>query len=178
MDGLFESNKVGLIIILILRNTLICLKINREARKTFDTHESQCNFGLIIINYGKVQSKVNLKYDSCHKEVLSKFGNYLGNLMRDYNEKVSKSRNDLETQSLDASTTAEAVSLITNVQSYRKNVKKWEDQKNLFRDGQKMLERQRYQFPDNWLYSDNVEGEYSSFVEILSRKQNAIQTQV
>ena len=98
--------------------------------------------------------------------------------MRDYNEKVSRSRNDLETQSLDASTTAEAVSLITNVQSYRKNVKKWEEQKNLFRDGQKMLERQRYRFPDNWLYSDNVEGEYSSFVEILSRKQNAIQTQV
>lgn len=49
---------------------------------------------------------------------------------------------------------------------------------NLFREGQKVLERQRFQFPSGWLYSDNVEGEWDAFSDILSRKDALIQAQV
>lgn len=38
----------------------------------------------------KVQSKVSLKYDSWHKEVLSKFGSLLGNEMVDFHSAISK----------------------------------------------------------------------------------------
>lgn len=48
----------------------------------------------------------------------------------------------------------------------------------MYKEGQRILERQRYQFPSNWLYSDNVEGEWSAFSDILRRKDGAIQTQV
>ncbi|CAF4381107.1 unnamed protein product, partial [Rotaria sp. Silwood2] len=47
-----------------------------------------------------------------------------------------------------------------------------------YKDAQKILERQRYQFPSNWLYVDNVEGEWGAFNEILSRKNSSIQNQV
>ena len=38
----------------------------------------------------QVQSKVNLKYDSWHKEVLSKFGQMLGQNMQDFHSQISK----------------------------------------------------------------------------------------
>ena len=43
----------------------------------------------VIIDYGKVQSKVSLKYDSWHKDALGKFGNLLGNEMSLFHTQVS-----------------------------------------------------------------------------------------
>ena len=62
----------------------------RQARKTFDTSETKKEFGPVVIEYGKVQSKVSLKYDSLHKEVLGKFGSMLGNEMASFHNSVSK----------------------------------------------------------------------------------------
>lgn len=42
----------------------------------------------VIIDYGKVQSKVSLKYDSWHKDALGKFGNLLGNEMSHFHSQV------------------------------------------------------------------------------------------
>ncbi len=47
----------------------------------------------------------------------------------------------------------------------------------LFVDGERILERQRFQFPGNWLYSDNVVGEWSAYTDILTRKDTLIQSQ-
>ena len=55
-----------------------------------DTTESCKDFGPIRIEFGKVQSKVTLKYDSIHKEVLGKFGSMLGAEMQDFHSSVSK----------------------------------------------------------------------------------------
>lgn len=48
----------------------------------------------------------------------------------------------------------------------------------MYNEGQRILERQRYQFPANWLYSDNIEGEWGAFNDIMKRKDSSIQTQV
>lgn len=66
--------------------------VSRLTRKTFDTSDTKNEFGPIRIEFGKVQSKVSLKYDSWHKDVLSKFGNLLGNKMSDFHTSVSKVR--------------------------------------------------------------------------------------
>jgi hypothetical protein len=72
----------------------------RKSRTTFDTSDTRRAYGPIIIDYTKVQTKVTLKYDSWHKEALSKFGQLLGNEMGSFHSKVSKSRTDLEQQSI------------------------------------------------------------------------------
>lgn len=74
--------------------------ICRKSRTTFDTSDTRRAYGPIIIDYTKVQAKVTLKYDSWHKEALSKFGTLLGSEMQTFHAKVSKSRNDLEMQSI------------------------------------------------------------------------------
>ena len=47
-------------------------------------------FGPVEIHYGKVQQKVNLKYDSWHREILSRFGSLLGENMQDFHSTVGK----------------------------------------------------------------------------------------
>lgn len=45
-----------------------------------------------VLTHLQVQSKVNLKYDSWHKEVLSKFGQMLGSNMTEFHSQISKVR--------------------------------------------------------------------------------------
>ncbi|KAL7038933.1 hypothetical protein ACKWTF_009751 [Chironomus riparius] len=155
-----------------------CLNDIKKSRTTFDTSDTRRAYGPIIIDYAKVQAKVTLKYDSWHKEALSKFGSLLSNEMGTFHSKVSKSRTDLEQQSIEAASTSDAVTFITYVQSLKKEMLVWDKQVEVYREAQRILERQRFQFPTNWLHVDNIEGEWSAFNEIMKRKDSAIQTQV
>ncbi|XP_064484606.1 dynein heavy chain, cytoplasmic-like isoform X2 [Ornithodoros turicata] len=156
-------------------NTLVEIK---KSRTTFDISDTHKKIGPIIIDYAKVQSKVSLKYDSWHKDVLGKFGQLLGTDMQGFHNTVSKSRGELEQQSIDTASTSDAVSFITYVQSLKKKMKTWEKQVDLYREGQRILERQRFQFPNSWLHVDNIEGEWSAFNEMMQRKDAAIAAQV
>jgi dynein heavy chain 1, cytosolic len=155
-----------------------CLNEMKDSRKSFDTQDTFRLFGPISIDYTKVQSKVNVKYDAWHKDVLSKFGSLLGNELQDFHTHISKSRQDLESQSVEASSTSEAVGVITYVQSLKRKLKDWDKKVDSYSNAQKILERQRYQFPSNWLYTDHILGEWGAFNEILKRKDHSIQNQV
>lgn len=65
--------------------------------------------------------------------------------------------------------------LIWNKQDTNANSTHW---LQMYKEGQRILERQRFQFPTNWLYSDNIEGEWGAFNDIMKRKDSSIQTQV
>lgn len=54
----------------------------------------------------------------------------------------------------------------------------WEKQVEIYREAQRILERQRFQFPNTWLHVENLEGEWGAFNEIIKRKDSSIQTQV
>ncbi|XP_039279680.1 dynein heavy chain, cytoplasmic [Nilaparvata lugens] len=155
-----------------------CLNDVKKSRTTFDTSDTRREFGPIVIDYAKVQSKVTLKYDSWHKDILAKFGSLLGNEMLRLHGQISKYRSDLEQQSIEAASTSDAVCFITYVQSLKRNMKSMEKEVEMYREGQRILERQRFQFPSSWLHVDNIEGEWSAFNEIIKRKDSSIQTQV
>ncbi|CAH1114572.1 unnamed protein product [Psylliodes chrysocephalus] len=155
-----------------------CLNDIKKTRTTFDTSDTRREFGPIIIDFAKVQSKVSLKYDSWHKDTLGKFGSLLSNEMTSFHSNVSKSRSDLELQSIEAASTSDAVCFITYVQQLKRSMKAWEKQVDIYKEGQRILERQRFQFPTNWLHVENLEGEWGAFNEIIKRKDSSIQTQV
>ncbi|KAI7942887.1 hypothetical protein MJO29_012731 [Puccinia striiformis f. sp. tritici] len=150
----------------------------RKTRSTFDNSESSQDFGVCAINYEQVQAKVNAKYDMWQKDVLVRFGSKLGSVMRETHGAITKSRHDLEHYSIETSSTAQAVSFITFVQDLKRKVKKWEPDIEIFGSGEKTLHRQRYQFPSDWLYVDQIEGEWNVFNELLKRKNSAIQDQL
>ncbi|KAI0961093.1 hypothetical protein AcV7_000287 [Taiwanofungus camphoratus] len=76
------------------------------------------------------------------------------------------------------SSTAAAVTFITFVQDLKRKTKQWGPMIELCASGEKTLERFRYQFPDDWLYSDQLQGEWSAYNEILKRKNDSIQEQL
>lgn len=100
----------------------------KSMRKHFDVAETQKDFGPLVIVFGKVQSKVTLKYDNWHKEILSKYGSLLGQQMQEFFTSVSKARGELEQRSLDSGSTSDAVNFITYTQSLKRKVKGWEKQ--------------------------------------------------
>ena len=149
----------------------------RKTRGTFDTSESVRSFGIIAIDYEQVQAKVNAKYDQWQHEILLKFAGRLGIRTREVAAEIERSRRGLEDQSLESSSTAQAVSLITAVQQCRKKVQAWEPEVDTFRKGQTALTRQRYQFPTDWLPVEQVDHEWASLCEILSRKLKVVEDQ-
>ncbi|GAA5826137.1 hypothetical protein JCM11251_007177 [Rhodosporidiobolus azoricus] len=150
----------------------------RKTRSTFDNSETQRTFGVAVIDYEQVQSKVNAKYDTWQRDILSRFGAKLGAAMKETHAAIAKARHDLEQHSIETSSTAATVTFITFVQDLKRKVKKWTPEVAIFGSGQKTLERQRYQFPSDWFYVDQVENEWSAFNEILNRKNASIQEQL
>ncbi|KAF5351047.1 hypothetical protein D9756_008173 [Leucocoprinus leucothites] len=73
----------------------------KKARSTFDTSETSKSFGVCVIDYEQVQSRVNAKYDSWQRDILSRFGVKLGNAMKEMHASILKARNDLEHQSIE-----------------------------------------------------------------------------
>ena len=47
-------------------------------------------FGPVEVHYGKVQQKVMLKYDSWHRDILSRFGGLLGENMHEFHTIITK----------------------------------------------------------------------------------------
>ncbi|OJJ50928.1 hypothetical protein ASPZODRAFT_57610 [Penicilliopsis zonata CBS 506.65] len=149
----------------------------RKSRATFDTSEVSRAFGTIRIDYEQVQTRVNAKYDQWQHEILLKFGSKLGGRMREVHAEIAAARRDLEGQTLEASSTAHAVSFITIVQQCKRKARIWEPEVDLFRQGQTTLSRQRYQFPSDWLHVENVDGEWAALNELLVRKSKIVQDQ-
>ncbi|KAF2709100.1 hypothetical protein K504DRAFT_456000 [Pleomassaria siparia CBS 279.74] len=142
----------------------------RKTRQTFDTSEVSRRFGYVTVDYEQVQVKVNAKYDQWQQEILVKFASRLGQRMTDVYIQLEKARKDLESQTLEASSTAQAVSFITTVQLCRRKVAEWEPEVDIFRQGQTALGRQRYQFPSDWLHMDQIDHEWQTLNDVLDRK--------
>jgi dynein heavy chain 1, cytosolic len=149
----------------------------RQARSTFDTSGSKKTFGNVTIDYGQVQTKIAAKYDQWQREITSKFGGRVGLRMREVHNDISTSRTELEGQSLGASSTAQAVAFITVVQNCQRKARGWEPEVETFRQGQTTLNRQRYQYPSDWLPIDQINNEWDAFKEILDRKSRIVQEQ-
>ena len=149
----------------------------RSVRSTFDTTEVSRSFSNLTVDYEQVQTKVNAKYDQWQHEILTKFGGRLGTRMREVYAEVEKARKDLEIQSLEATSTAQAVQFITIVQACKRKVKTWTPEIDIFKQGQITLVRQRYQMPSDWLGVEQIDSEWTALVEILARKSKIVQDQ-
>jgi dynein heavy chain 1, cytosolic len=160
-----------------LQQWLQLLQEIRKSRAPFDTSDVSKSFGNLTIDYEQVQTKVNAKYDQWQHDILMKFAAKLGTRVRDVHGEVEKVRKELEGQALEASSTAQAVTFITIVQQCRRKVRIWEPEVDIFRQGQTTLSRQRYQFPADWLFVEQVDSEWAALNEILGRKNKIVQDQ-
>ncbi|KAJ2996812.1 hypothetical protein HDV02_006190 [Globomyces sp. JEL0801] len=149
----------------------------KKARSTFDTTRTMENFGPIVIEYGNVQTKVNAQYDIWQRDLISRFGTMLGNDMRTFYNTLNTVRKTLESTNV-TSKTKETVNFILLLQDLKIKSIEYESNVTLFQNCQRVLERQRYHFGPEWLYIDQIKGEWSSFKEILSKKNKVVDEQL
>ena len=149
----------------------------RKTRTTFDTSDVSRSFGYVTVDYEQVQVKVNAKYDQWQHDILIKFASRLGIRMAEVYSEIKVARKELETQSLEASSTAQAVAFITSVQQCKRKVQIWGPEVETFRQGQTALNRQRYQFPHEWLPLEQIDGEWQTLNEVLERKSKIVADQ-
>nr|CAD2174297.1 unnamed protein product [Meloidogyne enterolobii] len=150
----------------------------KKSRSMVDSPESQHKIFPFSVDYSRVQLKIAMKYDYWQKEVLFKFGNFLGTSMQDFFARISSARSELESQSIDSTNTSDTVALITQVQNLKKHIIPFKNKVSSYCTGQKLLNNHRFTFPPSWLYAENVEGEWSALMDVLEMKDTAIQTQI
>lgn len=141
----------------------------KQARSVFDTSKTLEKFESLVIDYGNVQTKVNVQYDHWQREITHKFASKLSSAMRDFFAMIQSARMDLEQQSFN-SAIAQTIDFVMSLQQLNASSDEWNNQLSIFQKGQKILEKQRYSFSSDWLFFDQVSGEWSAFQEILSRK--------
>ncbi|CCG82670.1 Dynein heavy chain [Taphrina deformans PYCC 5710] len=150
----------------------------RKSRTTFDVNSTTQDFPRVIISFDQIQSRVNSKYDSWQRDIVARFATVLTQQMRDFYATISRARNELESRSLENSTTTSAVAFIISVQDCKRDMDTWQTSMNHFRQGQANLSRQRHAFPDNWLPLERVEGEFVALTDILQRKDKLVSEQM
>ena len=160
-----------------LQQWLQTLNEIRKSRETFDTSQARRSFGLIMIDYEQVQVKINAKYDLWQNEILTKYAAKLGARINEVFHDIGNTRQELENSSLEASSTAQAVTFITAVQNAKRKVNLWEPEVGTFKQGQLTLSRQRFQFPSDWTPVERMEHEWHALNEILARKSKLVDDQ-
>lgn len=81
---------------------------------------------------------------------------------------MQNARHKLEALNLNDS--EDVTIFVTEVQEMNRNEQPWADQLERCKSGQKLLQEQRYQWPEGWLHIDMIEGEWGAFKQALAKK--------
>lgn len=150
------------------------------ARTTLDSTATIMEFGPIVVRYHKVQSQVNLKYDSWQKELQTYFAAFLAERINESYEKVSSAKTRLEGISLEGSSTAtsEIVLGVTFLQEVTQQLSSWHKKMKELADSEKLLKRQRHAFRGDWLEASLVGGQLQQVEQLLAKRNRTMQEQV
>lgn len=144
-----------------------------RAKSELDTASTEKVVGCIHINLEQIQSSMSLRYDSLHKDLLAAFAALVFTQTQAFVKQVGQSRGTLEQLSINAST-AEAINLILATREVTHCLPLWKAQRDQLLTCQRLLEQQGFAFPAEWVYSQQVENDWSCLEQIVARRQEAI----
>ena len=150
----------------------------KAARKTFDTFHTEKKFGPIIVAFGQVQSKVSHKYDFWHQDIVNRLGAMVGENNQALHSAIANARADLEPQTADTSSTADAVRFIITVKQFQAKRDAWASKISDAKVAHAVLKKNRYNFPQTWLEYGMLDGEWQAFLDMLNRKSESIESQL
>lgn len=151
------------------------------ARNTLDSAATAAEFGPIVVKYNKVQSQINLKFDSWQKELQTYFASVLAERINENYEKVSSAKTRLEGVSLEGSSsaaTSEIVLGVTFLQEVTQQLPSWHKKMKELADSEKLLKRQRHAFRSDWVEASLVGGQLQQVEQLLAKRNRTMQEQV
>lgn len=149
-----------------------------EARTTLDSSATVAEFGPVTVKYAKVQSQINLKYDSWQKELQSSFAAILAQCILESHEKISMAKTRLEETTLDSASTESIVLGVTFIQECKQKIGQWSKEIEALKESEKVLKRQRYAFHSEWMETSVVKGLSDVLLQILERRTRTMEQQV
>jgi dynein heavy chain 1 len=149
-----------------------------EARSALDSSATVADFGPLAVKYNKVQSQINLKYDSWQKELQNSFASILGQCINEAHQKMSDAKTKLETTSLESSNNTENIVLgVTFIQEMKSQSEAWTDEMERLDASERLLKRQRHHFRGDWMETSVVKGQYEQLQQILERRSLTMEQQ-
>ena len=144
-----------------------------KAKADLESESIEKLIGCVHVNLEQVQSSMSIRYDALQKDLLSSFSELVLEQTKQFSQVLSSTRSELERLSVNASTT-ETINLILLVREVVHNLQSWKSQKNALMNCQVLLDSQNYNYPSDWIYSQQIENDWSSLEQILSRRQESI----
>jgi dynein heavy chain 1 len=150
------------------------------SRTTLDSAATVAEFGPIAVKYNKVQSHVNLKYDSWQKELQTYFAAILAERICENYNKVSTTKTRLEGISLEGSSaaTSDIVLGVTFLQEVTQQLTSWNKIVRELVDSEKLLKKQRHAFRGDWVEASLVGGQLQQVEQLLAKRNRAMHEQV
>ena len=150
-----------------------------DARTALDSVARAATFGPISVKYDKVQSQINLKYDSWQKELQSSFSSILAQHIAETHEKISNAKTKLEQVSLDSSSNTDDIVLgVTFIQEMKQKLASWSKDVQKLIDSELTLKRQRHLFRADWVETSVVRGQFEHLEQILDKRNRSMEQQV
>ncbi|CAJ1328908.1 unnamed protein product [Effrenium voratum] len=137
----------------------------------FEGSEQDVYFGPIVVDYSKVQSRVKAKYDQWHRDLLSAFGDKVSETMNEFFHQVNQGRERLEAVDSSGDLTVVCMAVL----KVKTSAEKWGHRFEELQKAQKLLVKQRFQFPEDWMHIEQVEGEWEAFEQILARRNRILE---
>lgn len=149
-----------------------------EARSALDLAATVAEFGPVAVNYNKVQSQINLKYDSWQKELQGSFATVLSQCIHDAHQKMEDAKTKLETATLESSSGTENIVMgLTFIQEMKQLAEPWMEEITRLEGSEKLLRRQRHHFRSDWMETSVVKGNFDLLQQILERRNATVEQQ-
>ena len=150
-----------------------------EARSALDSSATAAQFGPVSVKYNKVQSQINLKYDSWQKELQSSFATILAERIVATHDKITDAKTRLENVSMETSSNTNDIVLgVTFIQEMKQKLGPWSKEVDKLIASEVLLKRQRYHFRGEWMESSVVKGQLEHLEQILERRTRAMEQQI
>lgn len=150
-----------------------------EARAALDSSATVATFGPVSIKYNKVQSQINLKYDSWQKELQAAFASILAQSVSDCHQKINLAKTKLESVSLESSsnTTENIVLGVTFIQEMKDTLDPWMSEVDKLISSEKLLKLHRHHFRGDWMETSVVKGLHEHLQQILEKRIRTMEQQ-
>lgn len=149
----------------------------KAARATIESSSEEMRFGPIVINYRQVQNKINLKYDTWQKDLQLRFSVILLDEIRTLHAALTDAKSQVEAVSLEGPT-KEVIAGVECILKMRATLSSRKLAVEEVEQSEKLLQRQRFQFPVEWLSVSNVSSAFDDFSAVLERRKTVMNSQL
>ncbi|KAK6455692.1 dynein heavy chain, cytosolic [Scheffersomyces xylosifermentans] len=126
---------------------------------------------LLKFTYGKVSSRVNLKFDAFRNEFVQRFAKSLEDQIFSFKGEMTSAIQSLERKLSFQGDSINMIKDIDNHLEHRAKSEEYSKKVKTIKSAQSLLSSQRFKYPNNWLFVEQLENDISIILALIKQKQ-------